>query len=133
MSIVQNLLNNIKDKEEKEPAGIYKIPCISCDSIYLGEPLRFAERINDHKGNVRRREYKKSAVARHVIRNKNHKIDWENSKIIMKESNYHLRSIKEGLAIQQYNGNLMNVDKGLVLSRAWAPIIPKISDFTDFT
>jgi len=68
-----------------------------------------------------------------VIRNKNHKIDWENSKIIIKESNYHLRSIKEGLAIQQYNGNLMNVDKGLVLSRAWAPIIPKISDLTDFT
>lgn len=70
---VQNFLNSIKDKEEKEPAGVYKIPCNSCDSIYLGESLRFVERINDHEGNVRRQEYRKSTVARHIIRNRNHK------------------------------------------------------------
>ena len=89
---------------KKEPSGIYKIPCISCDEIYLGETLRFADRLNDHKGNVRRYEYSKSAVARHVIRNKGHKIDWDNSKMIIKESNHHLRCIKEGLMIQQHNG-----------------------------
>ena len=50
---VQNLLNGLKDKEEKEPAGIYKIPCGSCDEIYLGETFRFAERRQDHEGNVR--------------------------------------------------------------------------------
>lgn len=127
---IQNLMNTIKDKEEKEPAGVYKIPCNSCDSIYLGESLRINARLNDHKGNVRRREYKKSAVARHIIRNRGHTINWDNSKIIIKESNYHLRCIKEGLAIQQHNGPLMNINKGLVLSRAWAPIIPNILDFT---
>lgn len=127
---VQNLLNGLKDKEEKDPAGIYKIPCGSCDKVYLGETFRSAERRQDHEGNVRRYEYKKSAVARHVLRNKGHKIDWNNSKIIIKESNSHLRSIKEGLAIQQYNGPSMNINQGLILSRAWTPIIPNIFEKT---
>lgn len=52
-----------------------------------------------------------------------------NSKIKIKESSHHLRSIKEGSAIK-YNGPLMNIDKGLVWSQAWASIIPNILDPT---
>lgn len=36
---VQNLLNRIKDKQEKEPAVVFKIPC---NSNYLGESLKNA-------------------------------------------------------------------------------------------
>lgn len=71
---------------------------MKCDSIYLGESLRFTDRLNDHEANERRYEYKKFVVARHIIRNKEHKIDWNNSKIIIKESNHLPRGIKEGLA-----------------------------------
>lgn len=127
---VQNMLNGLKDKENKEPAGIYNVTCNSCNENYIGESKRVIQRLEEHKDNVLRYEYKKSAIARHTIRNKGHKIDWENSKLIVKEHNSHLRKIKEGLAIQQHQGQLMNIDKGLILSNAWNPIIPKISDFT---
>lgn len=89
-----------------------------------------AQRLEDHKGNVRRYEYNKSAIARHTIRNKGHKINWQDSKLLVRENNFNLRKIKEGLAIQQYHGQLMNIDKGLILSNAWKPIIPKISDIS---
>ena len=87
-------------------------------------------RLEDHKGTVRRYEYNKSATARHIIRNKGHKINWQESKLIVGENNFHLRKIREGLTIQQHQGPLMNIDKGLILSNAWKPIIPKISDIT---
>lgn len=82
----QNMLNGIKDKETKEPAGVYDVPCISCDESYIGESKKIAKRLEDHKGNVHRYEYKKSAIARHTIRNKGHKIDWPNAKLIMREN-----------------------------------------------
>jgi len=94
--------------------------------MYYGESIHFNERIEDHKGNVRRHEYGKSAIARHVIRNRGHTIVWENSKLIMKENNNYLRKIKEGLIIQQTDKPLMNIDKGLVLSNGWKKIVPNI-------
>lgn len=91
---------------------------------------RFEERKEDHEGNVRRREYKKSAIARHVIRNKHHKINWSDGKIIINEKIFGIRKIKEGLAIHQHSTKpLMNTDNGLVLSNASKPIIPNINDF----
>lgn len=126
---ILNMLPSLKDKEENNQAGIYSIPCESCDHTYLGESMRFEERKEDHKGNVRRREYNKSAVARHVIRNKQHKINWDEGKIILKEKDYGSRKIKEGLAIQQSTKTLMNTDKGLILSNAWNSIIPNVYDF----
>lgn len=72
---IQKLLNSIKGNEEKEPASIQNT--MHFDSIYLGESLRFTDRLNDHEGNVRRYEHKKSTVARHVTRNKGRTIDWE--------------------------------------------------------
>lgn len=127
---IQNMLNGIKDKENKEPAGIYSVPCNSCNETYIGESKRVAQRLEEHKGNVRRYEYNKSAIARHTIRNRKHEINWPNSKLMLRENKQHLRKIKEGLAIQQHQGQLMNIDKGLILSNAWKPIIPKISDIT---
>lgn len=126
---ITNMLQSLKDKEKTNQAGVYSIPCASCNSTYLGETLRFEERKEDHQGNVRRREYKKSAIAKHVIRNKNHDINWDNGKIIIKEKDFGIRKIKEGLAIQQSKKPLMNTDKGLILSNAWNPIIPNINDF----
>jgi len=124
------MLNSIKDKEGKEPAGVYNIPCLTCDEKYIGESKRIIKRITDHQGNVRRHEYKKSAIARHTIRKRGHQIDWQNSKLTIRENDHFLRKIKEGLAIQQNPGPLMNIDKGHILSNAWKPIIPPISNFT---
>lgn len=47
----------------------------------------------------------------------------------MKEKDFGIRKIKEGLAIQQSKKPLMNTDRGLILSNAWIPIIPNINDF----
>lgn len=64
----------------------------------------------DHKGNVRRYEYKKSAAARQIMRSKGHKINWEKSKIIMRESNHKLSENKE--KVLQCKAKQWLVDKG---------------------
>lgn len=56
---ILNMLPSLKDKEKPNQAGVYSIPCASCNYTYIGETIRFEERKEDHEGNVRRREYKK--------------------------------------------------------------------------
>lgn len=54
---ILNMLSSLKDKEQTNQAGVYSIPCASCNNTYIGETMRFKERKEDHEGNVRRREY----------------------------------------------------------------------------
>ena len=126
---ITNKLRSLKDKEKKNQSGVYTIPCKTCNDIYIGESMRYEDRKEDHQGNVRRREYNKSAIARHVIRNKQHEINWDRGKIILQEKQFNLRKIKEGLAIQQSSKSLMNTDNGQKLSNAWNPIIPNVYEF----
>ena len=125
---ILHLLKSIKDKEEHPPPCIYEFPCEKCNSTYIGETERpFIVRREEHEGHVRRREYKQSSIVKHLTRNRNHNINWDNSKIISHERNYKLRKIKEGLFIQQAINPIMNTDKGYKLSNSWQPIIPKLT------
>lgn len=77
---------------------------------------------------MRRREYSKSAIARHVIRYKQHKTNWDKEEMILQEKEFGLRKIKEGLAIQESTKTLLNTDEGHKLSNTWNIIIPNIYD-----
>lgn len=70
------MLKSLKDKEKLTPPSIYEILCNNCSYTYIGETERpFEVRKEEHQGNVRRREYKKSKIVKHVTRNKNHSIN----------------------------------------------------------
>lgn len=42
------------------------------------------------------------------------------------ENDHELRKNKEGVAVQQHNGQIVNVYKDLVLRNVWNAIIPKV-------
>lgn len=120
-----HMVKSIKDKEEHTQPGIYEIPCNNCNATYIGETERpFEVRKEEHVGYVRRRDYKQSAIVKHITRNRGHSMNWDNSKMIMYERKYFTRKIKEGLFIQQSTTPTMNTDSGYKLSNAWNPIIP---------
>ena len=91
---ILHMLKSIKDKEEHTTPSIYEIPCHNCNSTYIGETERlFVVRKEEHEGYSRRREYKKSAIVKHITRNRKHRINFDESKIIMNERNHHPRKI----------------------------------------
>ena len=60
------------------------------------------------------------AAAEHAIL-LNHKLDWDNPRIIMHEAHTHRRRIKEAFTIHMHQ--TMNRDSGLELSKLWADFI----------
>ena len=83
---------------------VYHIKCADCPATYTGEsgqPL--VARLKQHKR-------KTSVVGRH-IKSTGHSMDFENTKILGRDSNWTRRGIKEAINIRRYNSSL-NLDKG---------------------
>ncbi|XP_035665539.1 uncharacterized protein LOC118408783 [Branchiostoma floridae] len=99
---LRSLLVHPKDKQPDlaKTDCVYRIPCKSCDEVYIGETGRtFGTRLEEHKKEANnlnttkytrfkkrqaQKEDKKSAVTDHVAR-KNCVIDWEGAKVIDRE------------------------------------------------
>ena len=90
--------DRISDEEKQEV--VYKIPCENCERVYVGETRRtLAVRVKEHRKEVdsitgifTRAEKtratsicNKSAITDHICIN-NHVTDWENTKVIDRES-----------------------------------------------
>jgi len=117
-----------KDKipTEKTTGCVYKVPCINCDKVYIGETSRSLKtRINEHKDDVDKNsqtrytranrkssqtEQHKSAITDHTSR-ENHVIDWDNVRPIVKETHTRSRQIHESIQIRKHKNN-MNRDEG---------------------
>ena len=83
--------------------AVYGIQCITCQKIYMGETgQKICQRIKQHESDVRRK-VKTNGIYHHLKENPNHVIDWDNQKIIMKESDWRLRKIKESVLIDCWN------------------------------
>ena len=113
---------------------MYEVPCLSCNSKYIGETGRLLKtRLDEHKKDTEnipkeaytrsnRREsertYQKSAITEHMMR-ENHVIDWAKAKAIDKERVYKARIIREAIWIRR-TPNTMNRDEGAYqLARAY--------------
>ena len=125
---IQNLLVHPKDKVDKLDKSkiVYKIPCKSCDQVYIGEtgrkfgtqmkePLKVVE-VNK-KGAFTRAtkkesltELNKSAITDHMNQH-NHDIDWQGARIIDRENDWKTRTINEAVHIRTYR-QVMNCDEG---------------------
>ena len=96
---VGNMLPSLKDKINKfDRCGVvYKIPCLDCTGVYIGETGRsFKTRRKEHQTNVKpdiiaqltnEDLKKKFALVKHVCLN-GHRIDWESSTSLAIESDY---------------------------------------------
>ena len=105
---------------------VYSIPCKNCNDKYIGttgRPLKV--RISEHQKDVKENQKKtytramrktsltelnKSAVTDHVNKY-NHEIDWENTKVVAKETNEYIRLYREAIAIRR-EPEVMNRDEG---------------------
>ena len=105
-----------KTEQEKQSGVVYSIPCKDCDSLYIGESGRKLEkRLTEHKSKA---ASSKSAIKEHIDRSKGHQIDWENVKVLERESKDFPRRVLEAIHIRTKRPRL-NRDKGLDIDPVW--------------
>ncbi|KAI8479817.1 hypothetical protein Bbelb_424380 [Branchiostoma belcheri] len=137
---LRNLLVHPKDKmgDHVKTDCVYKIPCKSCDQVYIGETGRtFGKRLEEHRKEAdnsetvrytrsqkqqAQKEEKKSAVTDHVARN-NCVIDWEGARVIDREDNRRIRWIKEAVWIRKSTPVMNRDEGGYKLSHVWDCIL----------
>ena len=125
---LRQLLVHPKDKTPKEKTCevVYRIPCKSCDAVYIGETGRsLGTRLEEHRKDTNSKidkkytrssrvqstsEVNKSAITDHVSQ-ENHIIDWEGVKVMDRESQRSVRRVKEAIQIRRHTNN-MNRDEG---------------------
>ncbi|XP_067672623.1 uncharacterized protein [Haliotis asinina] len=73
--------------EHPNPRGcIYQIPC-NCGDLYIGETLRpINTRMKEHQTSVRKLD-QKSAISEHILKNPEHSIRWEDTRILSTNNN----------------------------------------------
>jgi len=126
---IRSLIVHPKDKLDRNETTecVYKIPCMSCDKVYIGETGRsFGTRMKEHRKEVEQQgerrytrstrlaveaEQSKSAITDHAAR-QNHVINWNEAKIIGRESDRMTRWIREAVSIRKEEKNTMNRDEG---------------------
>ena len=128
----------MKSISEKNAGVVYKIPCIQCEMVYIGETGRQlgtkitkhrkeAEKISDrnftrYTRRVSTKEHHKSAITDHVCQN-NHIMNRDEVDIIEQESGKFKRWIKESICVRS-NTPDMNRDEGAYqLSPIWTQVI----------
>ena len=138
---IRRLVVHPKDKiEDKHKCGVvYRVNCLSCQKIYLGETARKLEyRIKEHEDETENVTAKpktrstsvsedtsefKSAISEHTRAN-NHLMDFENVEIVDRESAKRSRWIKEAIHIRRKEHTVMNRNEGTYeLARVWDSIL----------
>ena len=117
---LRSLLTKLKPKINlTDTTGVvYCIPCMDCDRSYIGETCRTLNvRLKEHQRCCSNFDLQKSAVAQHAVE-EDHRIDWDNSMVVDKESKWHRRRLKEAMYIKKYNN--FNQDQGFAISPIWA-------------
>ena len=104
-----------RSEDVGDGAGVYRIPCVQCDSAYFGETGRsFTTRISEHKAAVRL-GFRKNECCKHSSET-GHDIDWNNASLISLENDWLKRQVIESSCIikhENFNHMLstMSIDK----------------------
>ena len=122
--------------DEEKPDVVYKIPCKNYEQVYVGETGRpLGARVKEHSKEVDRITgiftgaektraasiCNKSAITDHVC-NEIYVIDWENAKVVDRESDKAGRLIREAIWIRKTDN--MNRDEGSYqLSHVWDQLL----------
>ena len=86
---------------EQKRGLVYQISCRDCNAEYVGETERSARtRKREHVDAVKTFNTKKSTLSQHVM-DFDHRIDWDNVKILKSESHAYRHRIAESFLISQ--------------------------------
>ena len=93
---------------------VYQISCQDCNAVYINETKRSDRtRKLEHVNAVKTFNTKKSALSQHVV-DFDHRIDWDNVKILKSESHAYRRRVAESFLINQKSRscNVINRNDG---------------------
>ena len=112
---IGDILGSTKDPINKNvrQGVIYSIPCHDCQKYYIGETKRcFESRQKEHIADVKHKRFDKSALTRHVF-DLGHSMDWQQSKVLEFECDFHKRRFIESYYISIDCSNMNDKSKGV--------------------
>ena len=99
---------------EQKRGLVNQISCRDCNAVYVGKTgCSVRTRKREHADAVKIFDTKKSALSQHVI-DFDHRINWDNVKILKSESHAYRRRVAKSFLINQKacSGNVINRDDG---------------------
>ena len=122
MSLQRRLKDSTPSNQQRNI--VYQVHCTQCEETYIVETSgTLGTTLEEHLGHARTGHPELSALADHAIM-KDHRIDWENPKMLDYEKATVPRKIKEAARIHsQRIDHRMNKDKGLELSPIWTDLL----------
>ena len=125
-STLRNQLVHPKDPvlPDRRDGVVYKIPCSTCDKVYIGETGRpVGERMREHRRDVQYRRTDSSAVAEHAW-NAEHHPGWDKISCVAQDKHWYTRRVKEAIQIRLHNNNI-NRDNGIDIPNVWLSVIQR--------
>lgn len=92
---LRNHLMHVKQPRpmSKEKGVVYEIPCLDCNSKYIGETGRILEkRIKEHQYTVKRKD-EKNGISVHAWNN-SHRVNWSKARVVQIVKDYYPRRVK---------------------------------------
>ena len=109
---------------------MYRIPCSSCNKVYVGETKRvLGERLKEH---TTKTAYNLSAIAEHCQKT-GHEPDLENVSVLCREDKFLPRKIREAIYIKKVTSPTLNRDGGRELSSIYDSLLEIPSSRTPST
>lgn len=100
---------------------VYSIPC-ACAQEYIGETSRPLEvRVKEHRQKTEKRDVGYSKLVDHAVENK-HQIQWDEAKVIGRESHYKKRKILEAIEMARRNFDTIS-QPSFELPPIWTPLL----------
>jgi hypothetical protein len=111
--------------------GIYKLDCLDCEGVYIGESNDVERRIREHQADVRLSKTANSALANHAI-NSAHSFDFRNVNILANDPYYLTRKLSESYFIQFYKYSVNKHPGSLPPIYLNSNLFTKIHETSDF-
>jgi predicted GIY-YIG superfamily endonuclease len=114
LSLSKLFTRNYKGVDPMNIAVIYKLTCIKCEKVYIGQTqFDVNHRINQHKNGLK--EEGKSSAADHVLHNKDHGINFDRPEILARDNNKKAREIKKTLLTLKHSNAYNTISHELVI------------------
>jgi hypothetical protein len=94
---------------------------------YVGQTKRqLGTRLKEHKNNIKLDPEKHSVITEHIV-NTNHKMDWNNVKILDHKNIYHKRLVSEMISIKEQENGLNCIKDTELLHSSYYNILNELS------
>lgn len=122
---LRGVLTKTKPKITTTKECVYRVPC-ECGEAYIGETKRPLEvRIKEHRKHTQLGETSKSGIAEHAW-NADHRINWNDAKVIHRETHWKKRKFKEAAFIFQNPGTFSH--PSIELRNVWKPLLSQVKE-----